>query len=1236
MKLLIYGIIVFLFIYFFKHYQVRKAKRLKDITYEINEFNQQISNLKKDYITYIDRNKMINKHRILYNKPDTKFFKDKPIVNEFINKYVSLENLLKKWNEEFVVQELKENKGMFDNIDEKSLDDQQRRAVVVDEMNNLVLAGAGSGKTLTISAKVKYLVDRKNINPNDILLISFTRKAADEMTERISKGLNMNVEAKTFHKVGLDIIANNRGRRPDVAEEDLLSKIIYNYFNKEILKDRAKVSQLLTFFGYYFYIPKDFSEFKTLGDRSDFYRRIDFETVKGKFDKDEFIEEEIKIQRGNKQTIKGETVKSLEELIIANFLYLNGIEYIYEHKYPFESEDKFRKAYRPDFYLTEYDIYLEHFGITEDFKTPWLSRIEEEKYLDGITWKRNFHNKNETKLIETYSYYNKNGLLLVELERILKEEKVKFKNVNIEKIYNKILENKEKNYFRESTKLFSTFIGLFKSNGYSIEQFSIFKDEIDKYDNVFLKDRATLFLDVIKPIYMEYEKYLKKNKLIDFNDMINMARDIVEKDNLKFSYKYIIIDEYQDISVSRFKLIKAIRDRSYSKVMCVGDDWQSIYRFAGSDIELFTSFEKQFGYYELLKIENTYRNSQELINIAGKFVMQNEHQLKKDLKSSKKHSNPLRLFTYDGMPSIALKKAIGEIVSSYGENAQITILGRNNFDIDRIERSNEKEDVGDKYKEFKVIEKDNEKKVIYKKYPRLDMSYLTVHRSKGLEGHNVIVINLENSSYGFPNSVSDDPILSLVLTKLDDYEFAEERRLFYVALTRTKNITYLISPVYKQSIFCDELVSEFNMKYEPSDQTISITQNPNCPKCEKGYLVVRKNVEDRDFLGCTNYPYCDYSSRHLEIINDQIRCSSCNGYMVKRVGPYSEFYGCTNYPLCKNTLNIEVPTSKIIEKETNKYIKQNEPIKDIEINKYSEYIKENQRENEIIFDMDSFGQYDEIEDFKFDEPTHEIKMDNKEYIDKKSESIKDLIGKSRFDIEDYIGKEKINLSKEEIFNKGTYIFNDLLDFGKEAIKQADEKLKEIDIAENINKIKKVTKNIVNKVDEDDFLGVDSRVSHVVFGEGIVVSNDGVIIRVDFKKDGIISFSYETCKKDKILRPINTINNLSIENLIEKSDYYYKNRIFSEDALLVNKDIVDSGCKITKYQLRLADCYKKLNMIEEALVIYEKIASGDKKSNIALDNLVVYGKGIYQKYQDKPYGGEYRDVGTPPIDEDGTF
>lgn len=295
---------------------------------------------------------------------------------------------------------------------------------------------------------------------------------------------------------------------------------------------------------------------------------------------------------------------------------------------------------------------------------------------------------------------------------------------------------------------------------------------------------------------------------VDFNDMINYAyksvRRVKEKNSF-LDYNYLIIDEYQDISMQRYNFIKELSDIFSSKIVAVGDDWQAIYGFSGSDVDLFTNFNSLMGYSEILKITKTYRNSQELVDVAGEFVSKNTQQFQKKLQSIKHLNKPIKIVYYSTLLENDKKETVISIIQRIIKNdkkGNILILGRYNEDIEFLIDN-------------KIFRKGTNDSIVYIPNSNVKIDFLTIHSSKGLGYDNVILINAINGSHGFPSKIKDEPIID-VLNKQskEKIEYPEERRLFYVALTRTKNSIYILTPLApysKRSSFVNEIISNKNV-----------------------------------------------------------------------------------------------------------------------------------------------------------------------------------------------------------------------------------------------------------------------------------------------------------------------------------------------------------------------------------------------------------------------------------------
>lgn len=859
--------------------------------------------MKKDWKELLDSVKDIREFMNSVSSVLLKQHAKSDLISTFLER-CNNEKIVMQRNKEYKKIELEACNEMLSNIGGRSLGDRQRIAVVTDEYNNLIIAGAGTGKTLTVVGKIKYLVERRNIKPEEILVTSFTRKSVEELKERIESAGIEGVDCKTFHKIGLD----NLGK-VGVANENELNNCVYSYLREGIFSHPNQMSAYIEFFSCYKHLLKDYADYGADGVRMESLKATDLTTLKGTLD----------TLQGQLDTIQGERVKSLEELMIANFLFLNGVEYEYERNYSGDYETEGR-AYQPDFYLPEYDIWLEHFGINKQGKCPWIATlVEQQRYIDAMNWKREIHAKNGTKLLESYSYWNKDQDLLNKLRSLLKKNGVilKLDNEKLAEIYGQL--GNEDKYLRSIATLVTTFLKLAKANNIPLATIGDRGRKAYK-GHGYMWHRFQLFLTFTEPIAELYQRTLAEKEQIDFDDMINKAAAKITKEGTPERYRYIIIDEYQDISKSRFELIKAIRNSCDAKLMCVGDDWQAIYRFAGSDVSLFTKFGKHVGYSETIKLETTYRNSQELIDIASKFVQKNIAQVKKKMLSYKHEEAPIIIAMETSMAQ-GLEKALESILYRTNGSGSVLILGRHNFDLDTIypdlkgQNEYQQENIC-----FKRDRKTGDIEITYRGHSNI--IFMSVHRAKGLEADDVVVLNLTNGMYGFPNRVEDDPILSLLLGNSENCDFAEERRLFYVALTRTKGKVYLISGNPESgtgpSPFIEELIG-----YGSSHMAIFAAEgedpwNPAlCPACGTGRLVIRRNSQTGEaFLGCTNYPFCNKTYSHIDILEDKIKCPQCGGWMVrrKRKRDGRPFYGCSNYPECKTVFDIDEDLEAICQK----------------------------------------------------------------------------------------------------------------------------------------------------------------------------------------------------------------------------------------------------------------------------------------------------------------------------------
>lgn len=836
-------------------------------------------------------------------------------VEKFLAFYEDFEDLktipasVEKHNKAYVTSHLKSEKEYLDTILKKidpviNLDDEQRHVVLSDEDYTLVIAGAGAGKTTTVAAKVRYLVEKKGIKPEQILVISFTNKAVGELRDKINKGLGIPCPVTTFHSTGYAILRKKEAAGKNIVDGGFMFNVINNYLKGNILEQPELVDKLILFFGSYFDAPYEDDDLNTFFN---YISKADFSTLKGNMS--EYTEEIINKRTGNKISIAHETLRSAQEVSIANFLYLNSIDYRYEKPYPFNII-RAHKPYTPDFTLKQGDkiAYLEHFGITEDGRNNRYTAEQLKKYKAAINDKVILHRKHNTDLIYTFSSYNDGRPMLEHLKEQLIEHGFVLNQRSSQEVFEKIVNTEENKYILKLVKLICTFIQNFKTNGYTIDKFY-------EWESQTTNERTRLFLDVCQQCYLEYAKRLKEKRAVDFEDMINESARILNQQLISgktLDFKYIIVDEYQDISRQRFDLTKSLSQICDAKIIAVGDDWQSIYAYAGSDITLFTKFKDSMGYGQELKITRTYRNAQEVIDIAGGFIQKNDSQLKKALVSPKHIQDPVVIESYTedvdrtqtkgkGGKYYMIGKTVEDIVATILEEnpkSSILLLGRYGFDAYNLSRS----------ADFIYDEKTGGVKS--KKFPGVRLEFMTVHRAKGLGFDNVIIINARNELYGFPSQIQEDPVLKYVVKDDFSIEYAEERRLFYVALTRTKNRVYIVVPEQHPSKFVTELISDFkNVKVNGKINEVDDANSADikrCPICGYPLQLRYKPHYGLKLWLCSNEPeICDFMTNDLRGGELSIlKCDRCqDGYLIVKEGKLGPFLGCTNYKSDKTGCN---------------------------------------------------------------------------------------------------------------------------------------------------------------------------------------------------------------------------------------------------------------------------------------------------------------------------------------------
>ena len=752
---------------------------------------------------------------------------------------------------------------------------EQAMAVATDEDVTLVLAGAGTGKTTVITGKTAHLVRDRGAAPGEILVLAFNRKAADEIRERLPGDLRR-VNVRTFHSFGMHVLAQSRDRKPTISQlaegrqrKHAIDEILHEMLHSSQYRDLVN---LLAYHRNQYQSPFDFKS------ADEYYRYV---------------------QSTERLTLSGVRVKSLEEVQVANFLSLRGVEFEYEKRYEVDTASARYRQYHPDFYLPGQNIYIEHFALDEEGNPPHHFR----NYRQGVEWKRAIHECHGTALIETYSWQCRKGVLQSELDKNLRRFGVELSPVPVAELLER-LRRLQSNWLAD---ILASVITHVRISGVS-------PSELRRRAGA--SERSNAFLAVFEKVIDRYERLLGNENAVDFEDLINQAAEQIESGLWQVPYRYVLVDEFQDISAGRMALIAALK-RAGTAYFLVGDDWQSINRFAGSDVGLVRDCGKHLGYVCECYLGTTFRYRAGILVPSAAFVQRNPEQTRRRLRTT----------------STAPDHGITVVAEASQKVGVVTAL-------EHIHQREGAETAGDGQRRVSVLALGRYRRsrdaVEAQRDGNLQVEFSTIHSAKGREADYVLVLDLKNDQYGFPSQIEDDPLLELVLPphRQPPFPNAEERRLFYVAVTRARRGVYLIADNDRPSSFVEELMRK-NPDIPRIGASALVRTTLRCPRCG-GRLVESQSGKN---LRCGNHPLCGHLAPRCAACNqghvlvDAGRCVCTNdacaspprvcprcgaGILTRKSGPYGPFLGCSEYwaePPCDHkepiSAQVEITTAPV-------------------------------------------------------------------------------------------------------------------------------------------------------------------------------------------------------------------------------------------------------------------------------------------------------------------------------------
>lgn len=777
------------------------------------------------------------------------------------------DRLLRQRNDEFVERELERWRGFFAYCEERALTDEQTRAAITFEENTLLIAAAGSGKTSTVVGKVAYALVKGIVRPDEILCLAFNGKAAAEIAVRIRARFRamtadacpidpaiknrikdlvdsgVRIESRTFHSLGRKIIEQVEGRGLRVSKPGENAVRLKRAVERCMKEPKFAADWLLLQSVARFPNPPE----------SRFYSEEEYlEYLRGMW-------RQRKLGYKNKEFAYGiltmgctKPVRSFEEVAISNWLFLNGVDFEYEAAYAEGAEKLCPGAtWTPDFTYSVQDtagvslIVHEHFALDANGEAPKFFK-NPKGYAEEADGKKRILSGIDARHFWTTSAEFRDGTLFDKLQVRLKAAGIVLRPRSSEEVLAKL---KEIGVF-EDFDLVGRAVSQIRQNGWDEQTL------IERLAEQSEPTRARLFLQVVWPVALAVNELLKADKCIDFDEMICRALGYLHDRPDLLPYRFILADEFQDTAPGRGDMIrKMLHAREDSLFFAVGDDWQAINRFAGSDLRFFREFGSTFNRRteadKQCTLTQTFRSNQGIADVARTFVLRNVSQMPKIVKAydrTREAVIDVRTYKTEREPEALANEILASWVSQHppGRKPSVFILGRYGKHHAGGLTAQQLAELDDKWADrIELLKtKDNEP-------PSL---YTTMHTSKGLQADYVLIVGMyraEHDFFCFPSEREDDPLLQLVLPPKEALSDADERRLFYVALTRAKHRVALLTQQQFPSPYALELL------HTHRDGTVLFngTQDlpPQCPQCAHGLGFEQYNpAKKKWFYACTD------------------------------------------------------------------------------------------------------------------------------------------------------------------------------------------------------------------------------------------------------------------------------------------------------------------------------------------------------------------------------------------------